>query len=70
MMEKNMSGEGINALFEKIDTMEREILKKFPKQKGRVKIANAKTNADYEAKEGDEYHWAHIYHKELQRQFE
>lgn len=38
----------IDKIFEEVDQLESQIKKKFPKQKGRVLLANLKTEIDYE----------------------
>jgi len=62
-----MAKTGIDALFELIDDLEKKICDKFPKQKGKVMIANAKQVADYEVENEDVMLWAHTYQKELQK---
>lgn len=62
-----MAKTGINALFELIDDLEKQVRIKYPKQRGRVMIANAKQIADYEVGKDDVMLWAHTYQKELKK---
>lgn len=62
-----MAKNGIDAIFELINELEKKIRNKHPKQKGRVMIANAKQVADYEVDKDDVMLWAHTYQKELQK---
>ena len=59
----------LERLFEDIEVLEAEIKKKWPKQKGRVIIANIKTEVDYELgkPEGDmeNLKWANEYKSKL-----
>jgi len=59
---------GLNDLLEKILLTEKSIKKKFPKQQGMVKIANAKQNADYSFPDHDsanKMEWSSRYLTEL-----
>jgi hypothetical protein len=38
----------IDKLFDEVDDLEKQVKKKYPKQKGRVILANIKTEIDYE----------------------
>ena len=58
---------GINDLMSRIEKLEDRIKKENPKQKGRVIIANAKSNASYEVDSGDQFRWASVYHDELKK---
>ena len=59
----------LEALFEDIEVLEKEIKKTWPKQKGRVILANIKTDVDYEfgSPETDVEHlkWAAEYKSKL-----
>jgi hypothetical protein len=59
---------GLDAMIEKIDVLEKEIKKKYPKQAGRVKIANAKALTDYEISEEHEMEWLLHYIGSLRNQ--
>lgn len=53
-------------LVKEIDTLEKKIRKKYPKQKGRVLIANAKEITNYAVdRNEDEFRWYVQYRKEL-----
>jgi len=58
---------GINQILEDIEKYEKELLKKFPKQKGRVMRANAKQLVDAELgkTDVDEMRWAVLYREKL-----
>jgi hypothetical protein len=58
---------GINDLMTKIDKLEEQIKKSNPKQKGRVIIANAKSNASYEVDANDQFKWAVVYYEQLKK---
>jgi len=58
---------GINDLMKCIEKLEERIKKENPKQKGRVIIANAKSNASYEVDSTDQFRWAAVYHDELKK---
>jgi hypothetical protein len=58
---------GINDLMAKIDKLEEQIKKSNPKQKGRVIIANAKSNASYEVDAKDQFKWAVVYYEQLKK---
>jgi hypothetical protein len=62
---------GINSILEDIERFEQELLKKFPKQKGRVLRANAKSNTDAElgkpSNDVEEMKWAVLYRENLKR---
>ncbi len=62
---------GINDLLDKIINLEKSIKKKYPKQAGRVKIANAKQSVDYsfpDPETANKMEWSSRYYKELQNQ--
>jgi hypothetical protein len=53
-------------LLNEVDKLEKDIRKKYPKQRGRVLIANAKEITDYAVgKEADEFTWLINYRREL-----
>jgi len=60
-----MTTSTMDRLFEEIDSLEIRLKKKYPKQKGRVILANIKTDIDYEiGKPSDsieEMRWCRIY---------
>jgi hypothetical protein len=58
---------GINDLMNKIEKLEEVIKKNNPKQKGRVMIANAKSNASYAVDTTETFKWAVMYHDELKK---
>lgn len=62
---------GINGILEDIERFEQELLKKFPKQKGRVLRANAKSNTDAELgkpiNDVEEMKWAVLYRENLKK---
>ena len=58
----------LEALFEDIEKLEKDIRKKHPKQRGRVLIANAKQRADYESSPDNDVEWAHNYKLELEKE--
>lgn len=62
---------GINNILEDIERFEQELLKKFPKQKGRVLRANAKSNTDAELgkpnNDVEEMKWAVLYRENLKK---
>lgn len=58
----------INSLLDKIIALETAIKKKYPKQDGRVKLANCKQKVDYFFADPDstnQMEWANKYHEEL-----
>lgn len=60
---------GLNDLLDKIIKIEEQIKKKYPKQVGRVRIANAKQNVDYAFPDRDtinQMEWAAKYYTELE----
>jgi hypothetical protein len=60
---------GINDLLDKIIVLEKQIKKKYPKQEGRVKIANAKQKVDYsfpEPETANKMEWSSRYYAELE----
>ncbi len=60
---------GINNLLDQIITLEKAIKKKYPKQDGRVKIANAKQAVDYsfpDPETANKMEWSSRYYTELQ----
>jgi hypothetical protein len=58
----------INSLLDKIIALEKAIKKKYPKQAGRVRIANAKQATDYSFNDPDPnmMEWNSRYHTELE----
>lgn len=60
-----MTTSTMNKLFDNIDTLEGEIKKRFPKQKGRVILANIKTEIDYEmgkpSNDIEQLKWCRLY---------
>jgi hypothetical protein len=59
---------GINELLERAEKLECQIKKLYPKQSGRVRIAEAKQFVDYEiGKDADQMKWIVKYCQELER---
>lgn len=58
----------INSLLDKIIVLEKAIKKKYPKQDGRVKLANCRQKVDYSFNEPDPnmMEWNSRYHTELE----
>lgn len=57
---------GIKDVLNDIEKLEKDIKKKYPKQRGRVIIANAKEVTDYAVgKETDQFTWLINYRREL-----
>lgn len=59
---------GINDLLTKIEKLEKDVRKRYPKQEGRVILANLKQKIDYSFKEDEpnSMEWASRYHQELE----
>lgn len=58
----------VDTLMNQIESLEKEIKKRHPKQKGRVLLANAKTKVDYElGKDAHFLQWNRQYRDELER---
>lgn len=60
---------GLNHLLDKILQLEKDIKKKYPKQEGRVKIANAKQAVDYsfpDPSSANIMEWSSRYYTELE----
>lgn len=66
-----MAKSTIDALFEDIERYESEIKKKNPKQKGRVILANLKTDVDYEvgkpSDNSEQIKWCRVYVDKMRR---
>lgn len=62
---------GINNILEDIERFEEALLRKFPKQKGRVLRANAKSHTDAELgkpeNDVEEMKWAVLYRENLKK---
>jgi hypothetical protein len=59
---------GINDLLEKIEKAEKKVRQRYPKQEGRVILANLKQKIDYSFKEDEpnSMEWASRYFNELE----
>ena len=55
----------INQMFDRIEDLEKQLRKKFPKQKGRVMIANIKSALDFTVGRENEVKWATEYMNKL-----
>lgn len=62
---------GINDVLKDIENFEKELLRKFPKQRGKVLRANAKSDTDAELGKPDndvqEMKWAVLYRENLKK---
>lgn len=64
--------DNLNKLFDDIDTLERQLKKKYPAQKGRVLLANIKTEVDYElgkpTSDAESIKWSIEYKNKLKKE--
>jgi len=58
---------GFDALLEEIANLEVEIKVRFPEQRGKVLLANAKTDVNYISDKNDLFKWNVDYKNELER---
>ena len=58
---------GFDALLDEIVKLEKEIKNKFPEQRGKVLLANAKTEVNYISDKKDVFKWNVDYKNELER---